>query len=673
MDLGTTPETILEVVPENIIEVISENIIEVVPETIPETRSFSNIVFIDQNVSDYTLFLNNVNGVTLPIVYHSSTTREEILSLLTDFSHFDRIAFVFHGIYPGCYYDKPFLENQPYFTLDASRNVVVTENVTFIQTILNTYSVSHVDFLGCNLLLSKEWRDYFDLLGGFGRIVVGASNDNTGNLKYGGDWILENTMEDIRNVYFTTVLDSYSGLLVEFIYNLNRYYYTFYTYSASNQTVLTRSIYDNNKVLQSSFDISFGGQNVQTVLSLLDSGSGPYTLGLVDTNGNRVATDVAFCGLYSKALTTTQVQKLMTYVNTFKEPHTSATVYTVTVSGGVFNLNGTPQPNITFTSGLYVFDQSSSTNVGNTLVLGTTLDVLSSVVANNVVYSGTAGSLNAYTLIDFSGSNPASFSQYYFSSTTTGMGYLQIPSFTNMVLWLDASNVSLANNTTITTTNIVDKSPIPKSLLSVPRVTFQTNGLKIGYPGFTFEANSNSGMLFAMPSNTFLSSSSPHVGGMTVFFVINLISTGSLNAGCLISTTQSFFDFYGYRRIFYNGPSNQYINAPNYNSMNSPSIYYFTINVTSSGTTMIETLYTSNYNGTNYSTSPLTFTGTTGASNGNYDTYGKIGIGGRFQPANTADKFSIGGAISEVLIYNTKLETAKITQIVGYLRNKWSI
>ena len=172
----------------------------------------NNVVFIDQNVSDYTLFLNNVNDVTLPIVYHSSTTREEILSLLTDFSHFDRIAFVFHGIYPRCYYDKPFLENQPYFTLDASENVVVTENVTFIQTILNTYSVSHVDFLGCNLLLSKEWRNYFDLLS-VQACIVGASNDNTGNLKYGGDWILENTMEDVRNVYFSSGLDNYSGLL----------------------------------------------------------------------------------------------------------------------------------------------------------------------------------------------------------------------------------------------------------------------------------------------------------------------------------------------------------------------------------------------------------------------------------------------------------------------------
>ena len=190
----------------------------------------------------------------------------------------------------------------------------------------------------------------------------------------------------------------------------NTYFHTFYTYSASNPTVLTRSIYDNNKVLQSSFDISFGGQNVQTVLSLLDSGSGPYTLGLVNTNGNSVAMDVAFCGLYSKALTTSQAQKLMTYVNTtFKEPRTAAFIYTVTVSGGVFNLNGVARPTITFVSGqLYIFDQSDSSNLGNTLVLGQTPEGLTRYTGSvstgtNVVYNGTPGTQNAYTLIDYFG------------------------------------------------------------------------------------------------------------------------------------------------------------------------------------------------------------------------------------------------------------------------------
>jgi len=509
-----------------------------IPETILVTRSFSNVVFIDQNVSDYTLFLNNINDVTFPILYNSSTTREEILSLLTDFSHLDRIAFVFHGIVPGYYYDKPFLENQPYFTLDGSGNIVVTENVTFIQTLLSKFTVSHVDFLGCNLLLSKEWRDYFDLLSGFG-VVVGASNDNTGNLKYGGDWILENTMEDVRNVYFSSGLDSYSGLLIELIYNVNRYYYTFYTYSASNPTVLTRSIYDNNKVLQSSFDISFGGVPIQTVFSALDSGSGPYTLGLVDTNGNSVAMDVAFCGLYNVALTTTQAQKLMTYVNTtFKEPHTSATVYTVTVSGGVYwlNANGTgslQQPNIIFASGgLYVFDQSAPSNAGNILVLGTTADS-PTFYTGNVVFSGTPGILNAYTAIDFYGVTSVP-SLYYYSSTKTIMGgtcFLQpvlnfsfsssvtsTGSFTNFIY---TQTPSTATFTTIASKNCIQSSnPFQITNLSYTN----QNGYTIGF--YLYLTSTSGGMIFDLHGST---------NDATRFF--GYCSPGNLSIGFTFSPT----------------------------------------------------------------------------------------------------------------------------------------
>ena len=101
-------------------------------------------------------------------------------------------------------------------------------------------------------------------------------------------------------------------------------------------------------------------------------------------------------------------------------------LYTVKVSGGVYwiSTNGgesVQQPSLTFTSGgLYLFDQSDSSNVGNRLVLGTGVDT----GTVSVVTNGTPGSANAYTLIDVSGTT----SLYYFSSTTTGMGYY-VPSY----------------------------------------------------------------------------------------------------------------------------------------------------------------------------------------------------------------------------------------------------
>ena len=882
--------------------------------------SIQNVLLIDQSALQSQVFYDSANAATYPILYNSLTKREDLSQLLSRFTHLDRIAFVFHGIYPGCYYDKPFLE-EPFFTLDASGSVIVSENVSFVQSLITTFTVSHVDFLGCNLLLSEEWIKYFDVLSA--SCVIGASNDQTGNLKYGGDWILENTTENVRATYFTSQIENYSDLLVttaitsnvtltqsgtnltngtttydwtnngpipissavtvkfggsinittatqtfnisasnvtidgsnntvtvnnfasfpglftinpslnnitlqniklvgssarptngmlvgataaaaypnEFnvlncsitgtasfvvntgfffgpqsstygnttvlncfntiqigttinateyqagffppqttvrtnsIFNMtncynsgnigpsngqagliatgliinanavvtlrncfntgniinggynaglicpdirtlsntsilnltncyntgsysttspncygltsgfvnistagninltncyntgtmsngaalillsipnpvncyvniinsystavaplvsggltrvtltntfstaggswtdssanaaltntptsvfipgtvwaspatntpyllssytgntyvqstssftgnlyvpntasvvvrsyttgaaaygtsftllsvnsanpatyatiasgvisfsnlltgtylarvlsytltnsqysnyvfstftivatiptypaNTYNHTFYTYSSATPTVLTRTIYNAAGVLQTSTDISFGGQNILTALTALDSS--PYTIGLVDTSNNKVSMDLAFFGAYNATLTTTQQNAMMTYVNTYKEPRTAATTYAVTVSGGVFNINGVAQPNLTFVSGnLYVFDQSSPTNIGNTLVLGTTPNVSSSIVGNNVVYNGTPGYPNAYTLIDLSGTNPATTSLYYFSSSTTGMGSTPPPFATNI-------------------------------------------------------------------------------------------------------------------------------------------------------------------------------------------------------------------------------------------------
>ena len=206
----------------------------------------------------------------------------------------------------------------------------------------------------------------------------------------------------------------------------NQYYYTFYTVTSTNPRYLTETIYDTNGTLIKTIDISFGTMNAVDVLKLLDTNSNqPYTLGLVDESNTAVCTDLAYFNVFNKALSAAQRTKLIQTVNSqYKEPRTTATtIYTVTVSGGVFWLSpGGQQPPLTFTSGnLYVFDQSDASNTGNTLVLGTGVD--SGRVTTNVLINGTAGSLNAYTLIDFSGANPPALGLYYFSLTKANMGY----------------------------------------------------------------------------------------------------------------------------------------------------------------------------------------------------------------------------------------------------------
>jgi hypothetical protein len=80
------------------------------------------------------------------------------------------------------------------------------------------------------------------------------------------------------------------------------------------------------------------------------------------------------------------------------------------------------KPLVVFTQGMYLFDQSDPSNVGNTLVIGQTLD-LTPYYTTNVITNGIAGSPNAYTLIDLSGQTLPSPDLKYFSQQTAGMGH----------------------------------------------------------------------------------------------------------------------------------------------------------------------------------------------------------------------------------------------------------
>ena len=55
---------------------------------------------------------------------------------------------------------------------------------------------------------------YFEMWIVITNITIGASNNRTGNLQYGGDWLLESTNENIKNIYFTDNIDNYEDVLI---------------------------------------------------------------------------------------------------------------------------------------------------------------------------------------------------------------------------------------------------------------------------------------------------------------------------------------------------------------------------------------------------------------------------------------------------------------------------
>jgi len=181
----------------------------------PEIQSdlknkYSNVLLIDKDsIKDYNVFVDSVNSDTFPIVYSGRSSSEKLLFLLrTLFTTISRIAVVFSSI-----------ENIPSMFLDETQLFAVDEtepfskNVQFIIQVIREFRVKNVDFLACNTLNSTAWRQYYDTLHQQTGVVVGASDDKTGNIKYGGDWVMESTSQDIESIYFTKIIEYYSYLL----------------------------------------------------------------------------------------------------------------------------------------------------------------------------------------------------------------------------------------------------------------------------------------------------------------------------------------------------------------------------------------------------------------------------------------------------------------------------
>ena len=174
-----------------------------------DTSTIQNVILIDSTVIDFQLY-NNVN--TFQIVYSRMSTQEQLLEILTSkFQNISRIAIIGH------FTETPyFLNNEMLFSEDP---VNTNTNTQFIIDLIKQFNVSHLDFLACGTLQSQKWTNYYTQLHNATGIPIGASSDNTGNLKYGGDWVLESTQEDIHLIYFNEQIQNYSLLLTSITYD----------------------------------------------------------------------------------------------------------------------------------------------------------------------------------------------------------------------------------------------------------------------------------------------------------------------------------------------------------------------------------------------------------------------------------------------------------------------
>jgi hypothetical protein len=181
--------------------------------SIPENtqHQYTNVLLIDRLVPEYTTFVESVNATTFPIMFSSLSSGVELVDILRRyFTNITRIGFCFTSTL-----DVPlmFVDNTPLFHNDEPLFSPHSQNVELIVSIIREFSIQNVDYLACDTLKYSNWRNYYDILRESTGVIVGASDDKTGNIKYGGDWILESTSQDIETIYFTQSIQYYQYLL----------------------------------------------------------------------------------------------------------------------------------------------------------------------------------------------------------------------------------------------------------------------------------------------------------------------------------------------------------------------------------------------------------------------------------------------------------------------------
>jgi len=171
-----------------------------------------NLLLIDETIPSKELFIEGINEDTKFITYSITDTFEKLTEKINNFNidSFSNVAFVFVD-------DRtPLKMFVSYNTFISYSGDVINQNNTtdFIKNLVSKYSVKNLDFLACNLLSYDIWKRYFEFIMNDNEgLIVRASNDRTGNLNSGGDWIMESTNEDISKLYFNDKISNWNNLL----------------------------------------------------------------------------------------------------------------------------------------------------------------------------------------------------------------------------------------------------------------------------------------------------------------------------------------------------------------------------------------------------------------------------------------------------------------------------
>lgn len=185
---------------------------------IPIRSGCKNALLIDDALRDAYIFSTYANADTFHISYNNNgagitNDKARILEILRQLGGgIERFGFVFE--LPGPKLDSaPFFTNADIGAASGSTTATYSENLAFLLGAIREFSIKRIDFLACDTLREHGWTKFYDILTRETGVIVGASNDATGNIKSGGDWVMETVNQDIERVYFTESIKYYEHVL----------------------------------------------------------------------------------------------------------------------------------------------------------------------------------------------------------------------------------------------------------------------------------------------------------------------------------------------------------------------------------------------------------------------------------------------------------------------------
>lgn len=177
-----------------------------------------NILLIDDNIIDNEKIINGINNNTKYILFNYNTdTLESIKTKINELNitNINSCGIIAHNKYLN------------YFKLVDSMNECYLDDIftwiemkNFINFLKDTYSLLNFDFLACAIYSNNHWKNIIDTLQLELNININASTDNTGSSSLGGNWFLEShSSVNLKDVYFTDLIDEFHGLLLIGIIN----------------------------------------------------------------------------------------------------------------------------------------------------------------------------------------------------------------------------------------------------------------------------------------------------------------------------------------------------------------------------------------------------------------------------------------------------------------------